>query len=556
MSQMDSPASEQEQPSVEQDGVPDILSRVMHVAAGLIQHVRHDQNLRNEIVQLLREFERAITPTESSEANSTIVTPAENVGTNESVPDQTPVPYTPDPESVQPASPETPPVIVNASTLRDLETAMASVNAFIGRESASQAVRPTVGLNDIARSFRLKSEACEWAVERRRLIAGGADFRLEVAPRDRELIEKARAVPECFLWMAAPTAPMPEPMELYADLAERYEDAAAATDLLAELTQQNDERETFELAMALGAEAQSALRESVAAVGFRTDEPSQLDLFHWLRRTAQEQEIYISRYLRMADKPSPSEIRTLGPRIEEQQAVHRARVAARKTTTNALKKIRYHLSQLNAGQDDNYHWGRIFDTIGEVVPEFLRANDIQLREVLVRHIDEIPGNFIVPERGQEVLEAIDRFLASRPDADRAGQQPLVQSPEMAVLRKRFKDKIMVVVGGEARPYAKEALREAFDLREISWIATREHGSTEFFQPYIRVSDVAIVLLAIRWSSHSFGIVRDYCEAANVPFVRLPGGYNPSQVAHQIAEQIPALVAEEASPDDGRSSRTH
>ena len=46
-----------------------------------------------------------------------------------------------------------------------------------------------------------------------------------------------------------------------------------------------------------------------------------------------------------------------------------------------------------------------------------------------------------------------------------------------------------------------------------------------------------MLLAIRWSSHSFGDVRDYCERYGKLLVRLPGGYHPNQVAHQLLTQV-------------------
>ena len=59
-------------------------------------------------------------------------------------------------------------------------------------------------------------------------------------------------------------------------------------------------------------------------------------------------------------------------------------------------------------------------------------------------------------------------------------------------------------------------------------AVEEPGTTE------QVAEA--VLLAIRWSSHSYGEVRDYCEKHGKHFVRLPGGYNPNQVAHQILQQ--------------------
>jgi hypothetical protein len=48
--------------------------------------------------------------------------------------------------------------------------------------------------------------------------------------------------------------------------------------------------------------------------------------------------------------------------------------------------------------------------------------------------------------------------------------------------------------------------------------------------------MALVLLAVRWSSHSFGEVRQSCDRHGKPLVRLPGGYNPNQVAAQILSQ--------------------
>ena len=47
---------------------------------------------------------------------------------------------------------------------------------------------------------------------------------------------------------------------------------------------------------------------------------------------------------------------------------------------------------------------------------------------------------------------------------------------------------------------------------------------------------APVLLAIRWSSHSFGDVRQFCERHGKPLVRLQAGYHPNQVALQIVSQ--------------------
>jgi hypothetical protein len=80
------------------------------------------------------------------------------------------------------------------------------------------------------------------------------------------------------------------------------------------------------------------------------------------------------------------------------------------------------------------------------------------------------------------------------------------------------------------------LRTALGLKELFWIETREHESIDTFEPYIARPEVALVLLAIRWSSHSFGEVKRFCDRHGKPLVRLPAGYNPNQVALQILSQ--------------------
>jgi hypothetical protein len=53
----------------------------------------------------------------------------------------------------------------------------------------------------------------------------------------------------------------------------------------------------------------------------------------------------------------------------------------------------------------------------------------------------------------------------------------------------------------------------------------------------------VVLLAIRWSSHSFGDVKRFCDQFGKPLVRLPAGYSPNQVAVQILAQCSAQLAQ-------------
>src|SRR5439155_3900446 len=127
-------------------------------------------------------------------------------------------------------------------------------------------------------------------------------------------------------------------------------------------------------------------------------------------------------------------------------------------------------------------------------------------------------------------------LASRPPAAGVVVAPAEPTAEVKEAARLLGGKGVVLIGGDRRPVAQEALKASLGLRELFWIETREHQSLEGFEPYVARPDVAVVLLGIRWSSHSFGEVKQFCGRYGKPLVRLPAGYSPNQVALQIVSQ--------------------
>jgi hypothetical protein len=136
---------------------------------------------------------------------------------------------------------------------------------------------------------------------------------------------------------------------------------------------------------------------------------------------------------------------------------------------------------------------------------------------------------------QLVLREIDRYLDTRPDADPPvrSYRPSATIAEAAEL---LRGREVVLIGGQARPAHKAALMRAFGLADVRWLSTPDHTSFTVFEPDVARPEVAVVLLAIRWSNHDYDGVRAYCEAYGKPLVRLPGGYNANQVAHHILAQ--------------------
>jgi hypothetical protein len=383
---------------------------------------------------------------------------------------------------------------------------------------------------------RLKAEATRWAVTRRQLLAEGADYRTEIEPRNQALIARAKALPDCFLWMCHPAGPAPADSALYEDVAGCFDTLADAVALMRTVL---DERELppgeFEQALDLLAEAQSALRAAVARMDALADR-DQNQVFNWLKATAAERQIYIRRFMRVDDPADPQRWRDLAARVAAaatrlQQS--RKRAGQRR---KLFGKIRHKLSLIAAGEGDLAgHWRILAAAVDELVRDGVPPSNTELRDLLLPVIEDVPELDEMPRGFEMVLREIDRYVANSPTEEpRAVHQEL--SAEAREVARLLAGRSMVLIGGDRRPGAAEALKRNFRLQELYWIEAREHQSIAGFEPYIARPDVAVVILAIRWSSHSFGEVKEFCDRHGKPLVRLPAGYNTNQVAAQIMAQ--------------------
>ncbi len=397
---------------------------------------------------------------------------------------------------------------------------------------------------------KLKAVACRWADERRRLMTQGNDFRIEVEPKDRDLIWQAKQLPDCFLWMSHSTAPNPADGNAWLTLGGCFDVLADAVSLIRRiLDEADDSSEYFEKAVDLLAEAQSALRISVTKIEGPPTDHDQARVFGWLKSVAMDRQIFIRRYMRLDDPAEPDRWSDLATRISNFDSTWEN---GRKKTTNrkkALGRIRYKLSQLPAADapDILAAWALVAEDVHTLVAEGLPPSNVELRDLLVDYVDRLPELAQMPKGFQLTIREIDRYLASAPTReDRNGRDtPDEISPHVVEVANMLAGKAAIIIGGDRRAQAAEALEKAFHLSELIWIETRAHESVSGFEPFVARPEVAMVLLAIRWSSHSYGEVQDFCRTYGKPLVRLPGGYNPNQVAAQIHEQCSSRLTEEA-----------
>jgi hypothetical protein len=382
---------------------------------------------------------------------------------------------------------------------------------------------------------RLKAEGARWAATRHRLISQGATFSSEIAPKDGEIISRAKAISDCFLWMCHPSSPSPTDLSLYENVASCFENVA---DLVAIIRQIQDKPELLrgelEKCLDLLAEAQSALRVSIDLLGGKPDSDQWL-VYQWLKIVGNENQIFLQRFMRLDDPADPAKWTDLATRIDTADARVQDTLKKEKLRTKSLGKVRHKASEIvKSPQDAEANWHGLLPIIDELVSNGLPPSNVELREYLVPVIETLPDIPDLPKNVGLVFREIDRYLATVPPPDIKAPTP--PSAEVQEVARLLRGRSMVVIGGERRPESYEALKEALQLQGLIWIETREHESISGFEPYIARLEVAVVALAIRWSSHSHGDVQMFCDKYGKPLVRLPGGYNPKQVAAQILAQ--------------------
>ena len=374
---------------------------------------------------------------------------------------------------------------------------------------------------------RRKAEAARWAAECQRRIREEADFHGAGDPLDEEMAGWARKLTDGLHWMSSQPASDSIEVSILDDIAGCF-DTLAESLALAQETQGRGK--TFEQALKYLAEAQSAARRALQRVDI-ADDRDQENVHEWIRSTAARQRIYLGRHMRADDLADPAGWSSLLARIEE------ARSSGHKTPLqiSRLDRIRPHSERIREGKQGEQDWSAIMETVAGLVSDGMPPSTRELRELLLPIIDLVPDMDDPPRGFRLVLREIDRFLAARPLPVETWvhHEPAAEVKEVARL---LSGRSVVLIGGIRRREAQQTLKRSFELDSLLWIETKEHQAVETFEPMIARPDVALILLAIRWSSHGFGEVRHLCERHNKPLVRLPGGYSPNQVAAQILAQ--------------------
>jgi hypothetical protein len=315
-----------------------------------------------------------------------------------------------------------------------------------------------------------------------------------------------------------------------------FDAVADAVALMREMSGEGVEagRDLFESLLAVMAEAQSALRVAIGWAG-GPDDPDQARIFDWLREAADRERVFIRRHMKNDDPADPAAYPKIEARIEAIRSMFRDRRNAEMRRNSVLNRLRYHARLIREGTGGEHDWRKVAHAVDELVAEGVPPSSPEIRDILLPILDDQAELDEVPQGFSLALREIDRYLATRTAPGRA-TEPGDPTAEVVEAARLLKGKAVVLIGGECRPEARRSLEEALGLGRLIWISTREHESIDSFGPHVARPEVALVLLAIRWSSHSFGGVKRFCDRHGKPLVRLPGGYGVNQVAAQILSQ--------------------
>jgi hypothetical protein len=388
------------------------------------------------------------------------------------------------------------------------------------------------GLAEIERNCRRKAEAARWAVERLLRIREGNDCRELDVPLDPEMAEWASQMTDCLCWVQTSESSEKADLSLLDDLAGCFETLAEALESVDVVLAKHHGNKAIERILPLVVEAQSAVSGALKRLG-ASDDPDQLEVFEWVKASAARQHVYVKRFMRADDLANPAGWSDLLMRIERAAASGQLG----RQHAGALEQIKDRLTRIRAGEDAEQEWQAVIQIVDTLVESGVPPSNREIRDALLPVIDGIPERKELPDGFRLVLREIDRYLARRPSAAAASVAVShLATEDVSEAARLIRGRSIVLIGGIRRREAQESLRRGLYLSDLIWIETKEHQSIDSFEPMIARADVAVVLLAIRWSSHAFGDVRLFCDRHHKPLVRLPGGYSPNQVAAQILAQ--------------------
>jgi len=430
------------------------------------------------------------------------------------------------------------------SELSSVPEVMPKLNGTYSFDSAGREFIP-LPLVTVAARCRVKCAAAKIMAKR----SAGANS-AELDQEEAKLRKQAEELSDCSLWMLE-TQPSKCSKAHWENLAGGYAVCATGSELLKQWSANGPDLSRGQEVLTCCAEAQSMLLYAVAAIGAVHRDHEQVQLFVHIRELGKIYQIYVPRFLRKEDPADPSKWGDLARRIALTIAGQGAtlvpgdaammRTPASDTALQgkkALDNLRYKLRRVAEGiMPDVDEWKQAALLLDQAAKAGVPPSSLALREMLVPVYPVIPRDLEITPHVERIFRAVELHLETlEAEAELPDDCPPEANPEVLQVARFLQGRELVLIGGLRRTHHVEALKAAFGLADVRWLTTPEHTSFTVFESDIARPNVAAVLLAIRWSSHDYASVQEYCTKYGKPLIRLKSGYNANQVAHSLLAQ--------------------
>lgn len=397
--------------------------------------------------------------------------------------------------------------------------------------------RPEIDLALIATRCRLKAESCRHFIVRR--SAEGDPLRERPAlDTMNQLIARAKALPDCFLWAFWPHAEQPDDDRMRR-IAACYEGLGEAAELCRAASAEDGvvSLEETRLAFQLFAEMSSALRIALWDTWLSSPDRDQDDAHQWLRWETAARRIFVPRHMVLDDPGDPGRAEDAIAEIRGLSSLIESRRASSKRIDELFKRARYHAGRLpQTGKGEAHDCARINESVAQLLELGVDERDrrfASLRPMINAGV--FPDD--APPHPALLLTPTPAKAAPPPEREARWSERVIEA------RALLRGGTVVVIGGVPKGEAIERIRSAFELAEVEWVPLTEHGTGAPMRAPIVRPETRLVLVLIKLCGHLHSEeARGLARSAGKPCVILPAGYNPEQIAEQVIQQASGVLA--------------
>ncbi|MCP3914918.1 MAG: hypothetical protein GY711_05065 [bacterium] len=399
-----------------------------------------------------------------------------------------------------------------------------------GRRIVDTDVSDIQTLEMVVSRARWKAAACRLASDKRAASENDEDVPPELRRLEDGLRQRKESLEDCFAWMLDSPRPLP-PEELLLQIAACYDTVALAAEVTLELHKEDalSPAPPSELLYLL-AECQSSLLAGLNQVELRNDS-DQRDLFLWLKEQTTRHRIYVDRHMRLDDPADHTACEERAARVRALAQELSERNKARLERDKLIAKMRYHVQKMmDAGSGSTSDWDSLVTAVTRWSELGFASTDRALHETLEPLAEELAAGRELPEPVQRVLTAELKPLRTERTEDQS-------EAAMEESRALLAGKRVVLFGKAEIANAGDPIAEALGLGQMRFVELEETGAPSLIEPALDDEGVDIVMIAMRLPMDDYTWFKQACMDREKPFVRLPGGVEPHQVAHQVIRQV-------------------